>query len=59
MLRHKAMRNLSFIKQTCAFFSDFSALITFYCSLIRSNLECRPLIWINDTLKQNSIIESV
>jgi hypothetical protein len=59
MIKNKAMRNLGFIKRTCRSFNDPTALKTLYCSLVRSNLEYCPLIWINNTSKQNDTIESV
>jgi len=59
MIKNKAMRNLGFIKRTCGSFIDPIPLKILYCSLVRSHLEYRPLIWINNTSKQNSSLESV
>lgn len=44
MVRNKAIRNLNFIKQTCASFNDSLALITMYCSLVLLNLKYCLLI---------------
>jgi len=59
MIKNKAMRNLCFIKRTCGSFIDPIPLKILYCSLIRSHLEYCPLIWINNTTKQNSSLESI
>lgn len=59
MIKNKAFRNLGFIKRACGSFSDPDALKILYCSLVRSNLEYCHLIWINNTLKQNLMLESV
>ncbi|KAL4085243.1 hypothetical protein QTP88_027102 [Uroleucon formosanum] len=59
MIKNKAFRNLGFIKRTCAAFSDPIPLTILYFSLIRSNLEYCPLIWINSTSKQALTLESV
>ena len=53
------MRVLGFIKRSCNDFHDPSVLKLLYCSLVRSNLEYCPLIWINNTQKQNEMIDSV
>jgi hypothetical protein len=59
MIKNKAFRNLVFIKRTCAGFSDPIPLKILYISLVRSNLEYCPLIWINNTSKQALTLESV
>jgi len=59
IIKNKAMRNLDFIKRTCCTFSDPFHLKMFYFSLVRSNLDYCPLSWINNTLKQNTTLESV
>lgn len=59
MIKNKAMRNLGFIKRTCGSFSDPIPLKLLYCSLVRSHLEYCPLVWLNNTLKQNQMLESV
>lgn len=53
------MRIFGFIKRSCKHFCDPFALRMLYCSLVRSNHEYYPIIWINNTSKQNDIIESV
>lgn len=53
------MRNLGLIKRTWKSFHDPLALKTLYRSLVRSNLEYCPLIWINNTIIQNDVIELV
>lgn len=51
MIKNKAMRNLRFIKRTYQSFNDSTALKTLYCTLVRSNLDYFPLIWITNTIK--------
>jgi len=58
-IKNKEMRILGFNKRSCKDFCDPFALKILYCSLVRSNLEYCPFIWINDTSKQNYIIEAV
>ena len=53
------MRILGFIKRSCKDFYDPFTLRILYSSLVRSNLQYCPLIWINNTSKQDEIIESV
>jgi hypothetical protein len=53
------MRILGFIKHTCSSFSDPIPLKLLYCSLVRSNLEYCSLVWLNNTLKQIKMLESV
>jgi len=50
---------LDFTKHTCTSFQDPFSLKILYCFLIHSNLEYCPLIWINDTVKQNNMLELV
>ena len=59
MIKNKAFCNLGFIKRTCGTFSDPVFLKILYHSVVRSNLEYCPLIWINNTSKQNIMLESV
>lgn len=59
MVKNKAMRNLGFIKRTCGSFMDPIPLKILYCSLVRSQLEYSPLIWINNTSKLISRLESI
>jgi len=59
MIKNKAFRNLGFIKLTCGSFSDPVPLKILYSSVVYSNLEYCPLIWINNTSKQNILLESV
>lgn len=58
-IKNKAMRILGFIKRSCKDFCDPFALKIRYCSLVCSNLDYCPLIWINNTSKQNYSIEAV
>jgi hypothetical protein len=53
------MRNLGFIKRTCSSFMDPIPLRILYCSLVRFQLEYCPLIWLNNTSKQLSTLESI
>lgn len=59
-IKNKAMRIFGSIKRSCKDFYDrYFCFEILYFSLIRLNLEYCPLIWVNNTFKQNDIIESV
>lgn len=49
------------MKHACNYFifHDLFILKTLYCSLICSNLKYYPLIWINNALNQNELMEFV
>jgi len=59
MIKNKAMLILGFIKRTCGSLSNPIPQKLLYCSLVRSDLEYCPLVWLNNTLKQNKMLESV
>jgi hypothetical protein len=56
LIKNKAIRILDVFKRSCKDFCDHFALKILYFSLVCSNLEHCPLIWINNTSKQNYII---
>lgn len=59
MIKNKAIRNLGFIKCICGSFSDPIPLKLLYYSLVCSNLKYCPLVWLNNILKQNKMLEWV
>jgi len=57
--KHTLRGNLGFIKRTCGALSSPITLKILYFFIFRFNLEYFPLIWINNTSKQNLRLESV
>jgi len=47
MIKNKAMRNLGFIKRTCGSLSNPIPRKLLNCSIVHSNLEYFPLVWLN------------
>jgi len=58
-INNETVRDLGFIKRTCVSFPDPISLKILYRSLARSSLEYCPLIWMNNTLKPNNMLERV
>jgi hypothetical protein len=58
-IKNKAMCILGFIKRSCKNVCKPFGLKILYCSLVHSNLDYCPFIWINNTSKQNDNIEVV
>lgn len=53
------IKSLGFIKRTYNSFQCSIAFKTFFCSLVRSKLECCALIWSNNTVGLCSTLEEI